>query len=386
MEVRVPGRISKVQASLDFYLQLTSVGKNSLDDLRKQYFSQFLTEELERRRGLFTSPVVEEEVDEEDVVEKVSGEPDKQSGESTLDNASEGVNPEELKSNGVSFLKIVSSMPVKGDNAKDIKGTVVDESDAEYTPVGRYVDNDIGDTSKVLENQNKEYVNHGRYVDDIGDILKVSDSQDKEYVDHGRYVEDVRVVEEVKKEEDAPDPMEYVPHGRYVDEENQTEKSIEAIEEPVDEESEDDAWDFEEEDDGDSWGVEDSEVEDEPTEKDTDTTSQVEDGLGVEYSATEGDDLSWLEDPEEVPKVEDVKEYDDSEEPNKIEEVPRFRSEVSLEDEGRGSVDVPADIREFLRQHPCSPIDYVLKFYSKKEIDKAIALGRVYKKKGKLMI
>lgn len=62
------------------------------------------------------------------------------------------------------------------------------------------------------------------------------------------------------------------------------------------------------------------------------------------------------------------------------------KPEVSMVDDGKGAVDIPKDLRDFIRQHPCSDVSYVMQFYSRKEIEKQIKLGRVYKKKGKLMI
>ena len=47
---------------------------------------------------------------------------------------------------------------------------------------------------------------------------------------------------------------------------------------------------------------------------------------------------------------------------------------------------VPEDIRDFIREHKGSEIGYVAKFYSKKVIEKNIAMGRIYKRKGKLFI
>ena len=47
---------------------------------------------------------------------------------------------------------------------------------------------------------------------------------------------------------------------------------------------------------------------------------------------------------------------------------------------------VPEDIRDFIREHRGSEIGYVSKFYSKKVIEKNIAMGRIYKRKGKLFI
>lgn len=46
----------------------------------------------------------------------------------------------------------------------------------------------------------------------------------------------------------------------------------------------------------------------------------------------------------------------------------------------------PKDLREFLRKHPHSEVSFVLKYFSKKELQKAIMSGRVIKKGSKLHI
>ena len=48
--------------------------------------------------------------------------------------------------------------------------------------------------------------------------------------------------------------------------------------------------------------------------------------------------------------------------------------------------DEPKDLREFLRKHPHSEVSFVLKYFSKKELQKAIMSGRIIKKGSKLHI
>ena len=69
---------------------------------------------------------------------------------------------------------------------------------------------------------------------------------------------------------------------------------------------------------------------------------------------------------------------------NKI--IPMVKKEVSIEDDGMYAQNLPRDVRDFLKLHPNSDMSYVLKFYSKKEIDKQIRLGKIFTRKGKLMI
>ena len=46
----------------------------------------------------------------------------------------------------------------------------------------------------------------------------------------------------------------------------------------------------------------------------------------------------------------------------------------------------PTDIVAFLKKHPKSDISFVLKYFSRKDIDKAMRLGRVFKRKNKLFV
>lgn len=155
-----------------------------------------------------------------------------------------------------------------------------------------------------------------------------------QFVEHGRFVEDY-----IERE--------YVSHGRFVEDyyENEVEDPCEG------EEFYEDGYD------------EDDYYEEEPFIEEPIAEEPFE---GVDLPVEEEDFFEYTE--EEIVVQEPVKQ------------------EVSMVDDGQGAVDVPKDLREFLRQHPCSDISYVSQFFSRKEIDKQIQLGRVYKKRGKLMI
>lgn len=47
---------------------------------------------------------------------------------------------------------------------------------------------------------------------------------------------------------------------------------------------------------------------------------------------------------------------------------------------------IPTNIRDFIKAHQGSDISYVLQYYKKKDIDKAVSLGKIYKKFGKLYV
>lgn len=64
---------------------------------------------------------------------------------------------------------------------------------------------------------------------------------------------------------------------------------------------------------------------------------------------------------------------------------PRQEKKVDVEPKINRE-DEPKDLREFLRKHPHSEVSFVLKYFSKKELQKAIMSGRVIKKGSKLHI
>lgn len=64
---------------------------------------------------------------------------------------------------------------------------------------------------------------------------------------------------------------------------------------------------------------------------------------------------------------------------------PRQEKKVDVEPKINRE-DEPKDLREFLRKHPHSEVSFVLKYFSKKELQKAIMSGRIIKKGSKLHI
>ena len=446
MDIRVSGDISKVQSSLDFYLQLTSVGSKSIEELRKEYFNKFMSEELERRKALLKgTDSLEEKVSEGRVpdVEEVPNE-----------------RTSEMVSSGLDFLKFVSESPSR--SVEDVQEEPEEEfewSENDFEWEDEPAEDEVKgseDDSEEFEwedeptdtaNDSDEFEWEDEKIDPVPEEKTVEGVEnydfpdDTEFVSHGYYVEEPYPVgkgeEKTEKvEESLPNGVEYVSHGYFVEEsrrpqgkpvENvggefnfdeeseESDEGFESMEEPeessntaefVFEESEDTIGDSEfieeetalgdSDDTVDNLGLKegkstpnssDDTVEDFEFEEEEPTPSSS-DGIGVSYAEDDEEDWDFFEEEPETGDIveEDISQVDVSPPPKKVEEIPKFKSEISMEDEGSASVDVPADLREFLRQHPCSPVSYVLKFYSKKEIDKQLALGRVYKKKGKLMI
>lgn len=184
-----------------------------------------------------------------------------------------------------------------------------------------------------------EYVSSGIILDDedvadaIDTIEEVEEPEygvDVEYVSHGIYLE------ESDKVIEGTTDTEYISHGIILEEgtdevEEDYEESIEIVEEPEDQEYQEEVFDFDEE----------------PNEPEV----------------SEGHDV--IEKPE-VAKDEVTVEKNTS--PPPVQEY------------------IPRDIRDYVRGHLGIEISELVKVYPKKEIEKQIQFGRLYKKKGKIYI
>ena len=328
-EINIPcDNTIKVQSSLDFYLGITSIGNiNSLKELRKSMFDKFMSEYKDMNYPLvdLNSSTALSEEDDEDIKEEQTEE------------VSEG------HTSATNFLQMLQHM--------------------REAPIP---DIDDSDESEEEEQEEDEYITPEVDVEE----------NEEEYLEP-------EVEEEPLEEVDIDDGREYVSHGIYIEDLIDGTISIPTIdyEDSESEEVEDIDWEEEENEESD-WDEEDTEN------IDWDEEDEQEDSL---------DDIFLPEDEEEEIEEPVSQEEDDSEswfseksEPEEStsyssEPVQSIKREVSIEDDGPGA-DVPSDIRVFLKQHPNSDMSYVLKFYPKKEVDKQLKLGRIYKRKGKLMI
>lgn len=69
--------------------------------------------------------------------------------------------------------------------------------------------------------------------------------------------------------------------------------------------------------------------------------------------------------------------------------APILKQDKSVErkqEDNKEIKDVPTDLREFLRKYPHSEIDFVLKYFTKKQVQTALMTGKVIKKGNKLHI
>jgi hypothetical protein len=247
----------------------------------------------------------------------------------------------------------------------------------------------------TVHEDNKEYIDHGRYIEDYSDRVVLDDAVPKvvetaDFVEHGRYVEDYKNIEEDNSEvvvndveSKAEETIDFVDHGRYV-EDYVKEEETEIKEEPVEVEN----TEIENENIDDLFNPEELETEINALEAENNEPEVDKENSGIfsftnEVNQKEKDsdllDDFWLQMQSDISLK---SENTESELENILSEIKEPVVEKVKEPEEH----VPEDIRDFIREHKGSEIGYVAKFYSKKVIEKNIAMGRIYKRKGKLFI
>lgn len=278
----------------------------------------------------------------------------------------------------------------------------------------RFANCELNRSSRTKERFN--YSTNGKYVEDIvsgyskdtGEGAVVSQPVVEDlysYVNHGRYIEDVvsSQLESSAKNEDNARPMmddssSYVDHGMYVEDivsnpstkgnsevnvdANGISNSIDdlwydAPEESVSAEgtvgSSDSIWDDIDEE---------SVVVDSENKKTNLENETIDALLGLVESENKNSNQKV--------KTESITNLENNSSDLEKEKSGSVAKDLDLEAEKSDSenekVDVPKDIRTFLKSHPSSTVEFVARYYPKKEIEKQLALGRIYKRKGKLMI
>lgn len=277
----------------------------------------------------------------------------------------------------------------------------------------RFSNREFNRSSRTEERLN--YTSHGRCIEDVVD--NYSESLEKgtdgmqptvvdssSYVSSGKYVEDVVAIysENSKEDKDTIQPTvdgvsSYVDHGIYVEVIVSSQPTTGISEAPlgVDDISDsiDDLWDDADEESvtADGMGSSDSvwdDVDEEPAVADLESKKNNLENKNI-------DALLGLVESENKSSNQKIKTESIADLENKSIDLEKekhgsvlkdLESEAEKSDLEREKVDVPKDIRTFLKSHPSSTVDFVARYYPKKEIEKQLALGRIYKRKGKLMI
>lgn len=279
------------------------------------------------------------------------------------------------------------------DSVKD-ECTVETENDMVKTEPVKDVDT-VEPEPITIQEDNKEYIDHGRYIEDYSDRVALDDAVPKveeiiDFVEHGRYIEDYKNIEEDNSgvvvndvESKAEEIIDFVDHGRYVEDYVKEEKT-EVKEEPLEVEN----TKTENENIDDLFNPEELETEinaleaenNEP-EVDKENSSILSSTNEVNQKEKDSDLLDdfWLQMQSDISLKSENTE-------SELESILSEIKEPVVEKVKEPEEHVPEDIRDFIREHKGSEIGYVAKFYSKKVIEKNIAMGRIYKRKGKLFI
>ena len=275
----------------------------------------------------------------------------------------------------------------------DAEDSVKDNGTIELEPVK---DDDMVEPEPItVQEVNKEYIDHGRYIEDYIDGVVLDDTVPKvvettDFAEHGRYIEDYRNIEDdsdgVVLDDTVPKVVEttdFVDHCRYLEDYVKEEKT-EVKEEPVEVEN----TAIENENIDDLFNPEELETEINALEVENSEPELDKENSGIfsstnELNQKEKDsgllDDFWLQIQSDISLK---SENTESELENILSEIKEPVVERVKEPEEH----IPEDIRDFIREHRGSEIGYVSKFYSKKVIEKNIAMGRIYKRKGKLFI
>lgn len=295
----------------------------------------------------------------------------------------ESVSEEELKtvSTGNSFLSILR------------------ENENKYKDHGVYLEDVIIIEEKTSSKETKvtedisETVSHGIYLEDIS--LTNTDSavvkKPTDVVSHGVYIDEVEIVDVSKKEPKgvSSEAENYKDHGVYLED---------IVENTVEEESikeEDSSVEYTDEEENYNSG----EYIEEPDEVKRDTVEgsidDLLDELFNEYSNKDEDIENKVEEKQEENKRDDI-EREERERRRYEERERRYQQErENTQEESIEVVEpkkqeeiivVPTNIRDFIKSNQGCSSDYVLKYYSKKDLSKAITMGKIYTKNGKLYV
>lgn len=296
---------------------------------------------------------------------------------------------------GEVFAMGVASTEKKFGSVKFEISNIYDEEEETDSPVE---DEEVKEEDSVAEEVVEEEVEEGAeeigvdaYAEDIEDSdeeeVEDSDEEDEDLYDEDDYV-DLTEGEDSEDDEDLEE-----------DEEDSEDEDVYEDEEEVyeDEDSEDDLEEEDSEDEDEDYEDEDSYVD--VTEEDEDEGEVDEDeGLEEEYEDLDEESESGVSSEEPiqtapksvtkpkfyVPEIEDddVDSFIESRQEKPIQQETPVQENIPVA--RAPSLQVPTDLRSFLRSHPNCKIEEVLKYFSKREVESEILKGRIIKRNGTL--
>lgn len=339
-------------SQLDNEIELLKKKKKYLEDENSKEINSEITSETENEK-------LEDENDLDSILDGLFG--------MSSDKNTEEIE-EEVSSGGNAFLSAIQGIARRQEQESVVED--VEEVQDTHDNSKKYVSHGI----YIEEWVKKDYVSHGIYIDEWVNLnSNVNESYEDEIVEGNDYDENTEDFEDAIEE--------YEENEEEVGEEN-TEDFEEVIEEYEDNEED----------------YADEEVENEVEETSTGTNNALKDfdidsilddllneKLDKEDKNTE-DEVRAEEVNFEQPSVQDKENVvqGDSNVINIQDYVPK--EDISIIDKPKEpeKIEVPANIRDFIKGHQGSTIDFVLQYYKKKDVDKALSLGKVYKKNGKL--
>ena len=252
--------------------------------------------------------------------------------------------------------------------------------------------------NRVTDELREKYLSYGieEFEGDASILGTVTPNEDSVLTDEEvEQLENGGISEEPEYEEEQGLEFE------FDSDDNEEDEYEEEYEEEVDDSDEYEEEYEEEVDDSDSYEeeyeeeVEDfDEYEEEYEEESDDYEEEVEDSdeYEEEYEEEIDDTDSYEEPPDEEDMLEEPKEQASVSSDNKFISSDNFSERASppkKEDivvEEPSIDEVPKDLRQFLRKYPRCDIKFALKYFSKKEIDKAILIGKIVRRGNKLHI
>ena len=244
--------------------------------------------------------------------------------------------------------------------------------------------------NRVTDELREKYLSYGieEFEGDASILGTVTPNEDSVLTDEEvEQLENGGISEEPEYEEEQGLEFEFDSDDSEEDEyeeeyEEEVEDSDEYEEEDSDEEYEiEDSDEYEEE-------VNDSDEYEEEYEEEIEDSDEYEE----EYEEEIEDTDSYEEPPDEEDMLEEPKEQASVSSDNKFISSDNFserasppkKEDIAVEEP---SIDeVPKDLRQFLRKYPRCDIKFALKYFSKKEIDKAILIGKIVRRGNKLHI
>jgi hypothetical protein len=440
-EIRVVGSIDKVQSNLDFYLSVSSIDRRlSIEQYKRNLFEKHfedaklhLSEDIDELKAQILEKTKEleerkkQEVESKLIQEKIEEEKERvrREREERRRVAEERRKKEELlEKERESSTESREPLELLKDEVDNSKQTVTDSKFEDVNPViggsiwDEMFNDEVGNTSVEEEPvQTREFVSTGRsFLDSVRNKegkASIEDTKEQpssvkesfeqgneecEYVENGSFLEDM-ILEEPDEDseenesnevesEDTQDQevevtnenvsdvileeVEYVEHGNFLEDLVQDE-----LEEDFSENEEYYEYSDESEDTDESDSYSEDDYDEELPSIDEEESYETADDMPEESEDIEPEGLFEDEESETADIV-------DKKADSKI--ISMVKKEVSMEDDGMYAQNLPRDVRDFLKLHPNSDMSYVLKFYPKKEIDKQIRLGKIFTRKGKLMI